>query len=825
MAEKRVSVRLAAVGGRQVRAELEGIGDAGKRGFGRLSREMDAANTRLAVFARRAGIAMAAAASAATAGLGIIVRNAAESADQIRLFAQVANATPESFQRWAAGARTVGVEQEKLADILKDVNDRVGDFLQTGGGPMKDFFEQVAPRVGVTADQFARLSGPEALQLYVTSLDRAGLSQQEMTYYLEAMASDATRLLPLLRDGGAEMTRFGDQARAVGAVLDGEALASLRQTQIALGSLSLVFDGLRNQIAVAVAPAVTWLAEVFVALAGEGGALRTALESLSSNMGRLASYAAAFAGLMAGRWVAGLAAAALSVRGLATALVILRGALIRTGIGALIVGAGELVFQFGRLVQGAGGVGAALGLLGDLAREVWDRMRLGMVALGLAIVSGWAEISASIAAALQTGLEAVVGFGNATLNTFQGAFEAIKVLWGALPATIGEFAYGAANTMIGGVEAMLNGVAGRIDGFLEGINAGLDVLGIEKRVPLIGTIELGGIENPFAGAAANAGAEARAAFQAAFSSDPIAPPDLGLTAAAETARSEAARLREMMGEVATAATAPLQSVAALRTAVAAGTAEAATGLTTAQSATTGLKTALDGASEAATGAGGAGRAAGNALRDAAKTAKDAWEATSEAVRAAQERSREIAQGLAQDITGPIKDALKSGEFTWETFAGAISRIAQNLASRLIDLAFKPIENALINAFSGGGGGGGGGFLASLFGFAKGGVFAGGSEMTAFARGGVVNRPTVFPFASGIGLMGEAGPEAIMPLKRGRGGRLGVEMNGDGAAPTAQMSTRIINVLDPSVVGDYLATPSGERAILNVIRRNRGAINA
>jgi len=54
----------------------------------------------------------------------------------------------------------------------------------------------------------------------------------------------------------------------------------------------------------------------------------------------------------------------------------------------------------------------------------------------------------------------------------------------------------------------------------------------------------------------------------------------------------------------------------------------------------------------------------------------------------------------------------------------------------------------------------------------------------------------------------------------------VEMNGDGASQPAQdMSTRIINVLDPSVVGDYLATPSGERAILNVIRRNRGAINA
>lgn len=62
--------------------------------------------------------------------------------------------------------------------------------------PLRDFFEKVAPRVGVTADQFARLSGPEALQLYVDTLERAGLSQQEMTFYLEAMASDATRAFP-----------------------------------------------------------------------------------------------------------------------------------------------------------------------------------------------------------------------------------------------------------------------------------------------------------------------------------------------------------------------------------------------------------------------------------------------------------------------------------------------------------------------------------------------------------------------------------------------------------------------------------------------------
>ena len=53
MAEKRVSVRLAVVGGREVRAELEGVGEAGNRGFGRLAREMEAANARLAGFSRR----------------------------------------------------------------------------------------------------------------------------------------------------------------------------------------------------------------------------------------------------------------------------------------------------------------------------------------------------------------------------------------------------------------------------------------------------------------------------------------------------------------------------------------------------------------------------------------------------------------------------------------------------------------------------------------------------------------------------------------------------------------------------------------------------
>jgi len=61
-------------------------------------------------------------------------------------------------------------------------------------------------------------------------------------------------------------------------------------------------------------------------------------------------------------------------------------------------------------------------------------------------------------------------------------------------------------------------------------------------------------------------------------------------------------------------------------------------------------------------------------------------------------------------------------------------------------------------------------------YAHGGVFAGGN-VVPFARGGVVERPTLFPMALGMGLMGEAGPEAVLPLKRLPSGRLGVESGG------------------------------------------------
>jgi hypothetical protein len=699
MAEKKVSVRLSATGGRQVRAELEGVGEAGARGLGRLSREMDQANARMAAFARRARIAATAAATALAGAVVAMTRSTVAAANEINQLSQVANAAPEVFQRWSAASATVGIEQEKLADILKDVNDRVGDFLQTGGGPMADFFENIAPRVGVTADQFARLSGPEALQLYVDSLERASVSQQEMTFYLEAMASDTTRLIPLLQNGGAEMTRLGAQAQALGAVLDADAIAAMRRSELALVSIGQVFTGVRNRIAVALAPSLEAVANAFVALASSTSPISRAFDAVLANLDRLAIYAGTFATFLAGRWVAAMAVAALSVRGLATTLVVLKGALIRTGIGALIVGAGELVYWFTRLASGAGGFGEAMGLLKDVAVEVWDRIKIGASSAGAAATAMFYDLKADAASGMAGAIESVVAFGNITANTFEGALLAVREIWSRLPDVIGDLVFSAANRMLDGIEAMLNGAIRRIDAFTGRIRDALAAVGIETTFGEIGEISLGDIPNPFAGASADAGSAAAEAFRRAFEDNPLTVPDLGLDGVAAEALATANTYRQAATDLAAGATAPLTSWGALREAVAGTGEDGAAALDEATASADRLTDAMERAGDAA--GGGTGARGGAAERIAT-----GWRAVSEALRSYATDALNWGKGLGEVLTGAFSGAESAFRSFVETGKFDFKGLVRSILADLAVLSFKravlgPIASALSGIFGGG----------------------------------------------------------------------------------------------------------------------------
>ena len=134
----------------------------------------------------------------------------------------------------------------------------------------------------------------------------------------------------------------------------------------------------------------------------------------------------------------------------------------------------------------------------------------------------------------------------------------------------------------------------------------------------------------------------------------------------------------------------------------------------------------------------------------------------------------------------------------------------------------PLTGGLGNIFGGGNSGGGGGSVPALtpaqqvsrftYANAKGNVFAG-NKIVPYAMGGIVNKPTLFPMANGMGLMGEAGPESVMPLKRGRDGKLGVIANGGG------VGNIVVNVdaSGSSVEGDSAQSEQFGRALAAAIQ--------
>jgi lambda family phage tail tape measure protein len=155
--------------------------------------------------------------------------------------------------------------------------------------------------------------------------------------------------------------------------------------------------------------------------------------------------------------------------------------------------------------------------------------------------------------------------------------------------------------------------------------------------------------------------------------------------------------------------------------------------------------------------------------------------------------------MARSVFGNMGSALDSfvdtGKFRFSDFARSV----------IMDLIKIQLRAAATKFLS---------TLMGTFGFANGGVFQGG-QVTAFANGGVVGGPTLFPMANGIGLMGEAGPEAIMPLKRGRDGKLGVAAEG-GSGQVVNNYTYNISAVDAKSVAQLFS--ENRRTMLGTIRQ-------
>lgn len=146
-------------------------------------------------------------------------------------------------------------------------------------------------------------------------------------------------------------------------------------------------------------------------------------------------------------------------------------------------------------------------------------------------------------------------------------------------------------------------------------------------------------------------------------------------------------------------------------------------------------------------------------------------------------ARDTTKGFVTDVS----NGLRQGMTLWGAFAQAAVNALNKIIDKLLDSALNTGLNAL---FGTGGGSGLGGLIGGLFGGGKGGLGGsigwGGDGLslgsalggaTGFAQGDVFNKPTSFNYGNGgtqLGVMGEKGPEAVMPLQRGPNGTLGVQ---------------------------------------------------
>lgn len=483
-----------------------------------------------------------------------------------------------------------------------------------------------------------------------------------------------------------------------------------------------------------------------------------------------------------------------------------------------------IAYGFG--VMAAAGIAAINGITAAIAANPLGALAVAIVAAVTALYVFRDEIQKAI------GVD-VIGIVKRAANYFIGAFVAaygdIKFLWASFPDIIGAAVIGAVNAVARGIHDMLQESARQIDWLIDQVNK---IPGV--KIGKIGDLGPARQEpNPYADRLAKGLQTRGAQQQEELSRDYLgalgtmfklsAPGPKSFTDDLGKAGKEARALQEETDKAAEAYRRILaygQNFIALQEAERAGiglSAEAAARLRYEQE-------LLNQA-----------RRAGIQLTPEQLVQLQSLAA---GMAAAEQRTRElkeafeVAKSTVKGFLTDFRNGLEQGKSVWESFGNAALNALQKISDKLFE-----------NAFGGAAGGSGGGWFAGLFSSgggassgvmsdsfanalvlaAKGRVFGRGG-VTAFARGGVVDGPTLFPMANGAGLMGEAGPEAVMPLRRGRGGRLGVSADNDNAGGIViNMPVTFGSDVSRAEMGRWvgrLRTEVTEAAIAGVERKRR-----
>ena len=215
--------------------------DETAKAFGNINRRLNITSGKAA----RMGGAVAAAA----AGMLSLTVRASKGAKELGLLANLAGMTVSEFQSTSYALSQFNITQEELADISKDVQDKLGDFIATGGGEFSDFFENIAPKVGITAESLKELSGPQVLIAVKKAMDDANVSAKEQVFYLESIANDATKLSPLLEKNGKRLKELKNEYDSLNIALSETDTENLIEFNNQVIKLQNILDGIGNKLA------------------------------------------------------------------------------------------------------------------------------------------------------------------------------------------------------------------------------------------------------------------------------------------------------------------------------------------------------------------------------------------------------------------------------------------------------------------------------------------------------------------------------------------------------------------------------------------------
>lgn len=416
------------------------------------------------------------------------------------------------------------------------------------------------------------------------------------------------------------------------------------------------------------------------AIAAAIGPALIVLGSVVSSVGTLATVAVAASLGMAKLAVAMVAKVAPAAALVAKSMLTVRGALISTGVGALVVGAGYLVAKFIELADKAGGFSNALTVIKAVASEVWGRIAEGAAGVALKISASWAGVRSAVLDRLAGIVDGVAEFGNTVIGVFVGAKDASVAAWGALPGAIAQVVASAANGVISGVEAMINKSRQLLNKFIAGVNSLMSgisgITGIDLTINPLAPVQIDRVKVQVADLAG----DVQAAFNGALGVDYTGNLSKGLRATADDLAGVEAAADKAGTALLDAAGRPLQTLADLSEAqqkLRKNTEDGAQTVHEAMDAATGsaeaLADKLDNVGDAAAGAGRKGKTAMKEMADEAK------------------KLREQLSNIGQNF---IKDLSLNG------VSGAFSNLGDSLRTQ----AATSFSGIVQQSFSSGGGG-------------------------------------------------------------------------------------------------------------------------